>query len=55
MISDEMDEALVLRGLAYRMSLGVEIKTRKYGLRSFSSVFLGTVSVDKLLAMWQAR
>ena len=46
MISDELDEALVLRGLAYRMSLGVRIKTRKYGLRSFVNVFLGTVSVE---------
>lgn len=46
MISDEHDEdeALVLRGLAYRMSLGIEIKTRKHGLRSFLGVFRGAVS-----------
>lgn len=55
MISDEQDEALVLRGLAYRMSLGVEIKTRKHGLRSFPNVFLGTVSDEPLRAIWQGE
>lgn len=52
MISDEQDEALVLRGLAYRMSLGVEIKTRRHGLRSLTNVFLGTVSDEPLRAIW---
>lgn len=40
----DIDEALVLRGVAYRMSQGIEIKTHTRGLRPFHNVFLGTVS-----------
>lgn len=42
-MSDEHDEALVLRGVAYRMSLGIETKTHKHVLRAFRNTFLGTV------------
>lgn len=43
-MSDEQDEALVLRSVAYRMSLGIETKAHKHVLRTFRNTFLGTVS-----------
>lgn len=42
-MSDEQEEALVLRGIAHRMSQGIEIKTHKLVLRAFRNTFLGTV------------
>ena len=43
-MGDEQDEALVLRGIAHRMSQGIEIKTHTHMLRGFRNTFLGTVS-----------
>lgn len=37
------DETLVLRGMAHRMSQGIETRTRKHKLFSFDNVFIGTV------------
>lgn len=42
-MSDEQNEALVLRGTAHRMSQGIEIKTHTHVLRGFRNTFLGTV------------
>lgn len=43
-MSDEQEEALVLRGIAHRMSQGIEIKTHKPMVRAFRNTFFGTVS-----------
>ncbi|CAN0279151.1 unnamed protein product, partial [Ectocarpus sp. 12 AP-2014] len=39
-MSDEQDEANVLRGVAHRMSQGIEIRTHKHTLRAFRNTFL---------------
>ncbi|CAM9450974.1 unnamed protein product, partial [Ectocarpus sp. 6 AP-2014] len=48
-MSDEQDEANVLRGVAHRMSQGIEIKTHKHLLRAFRNTFLGMDAVEWLI------
>ncbi|CAM9950433.1 unnamed protein product, partial [Ectocarpus sp. 4 AP-2014] len=48
-MSDEQDEANVLRGVAHRMSQGIEIKTHKHILRAFRNTFLGMDAVEWLI------
>lgn len=43
-----VDETLALRGIAHRMSQGVEVKTRTYGLMQFYNIFRGKVSYARL-------
>lgn len=42
------DEVLALRSIAYRMSQGIEVKTRTSGVRKFRNVFMGKVSVGSM-------
>ncbi|CAN0102820.1 unnamed protein product, partial [Ectocarpus fasciculatus] len=48
-MSDEQDEANVLRGVAHRMSQGIETKTHKHMLRAFRNTFLGMDAVEWLI------
>lgn len=48
-MGDVDDEVLALRNIAHRMSQGIEIKSRSYGMLQFRNVFLGKVCTFPVL------